>query len=165
MPAPPTARLGLKGLNLFHAAAQTGFGPFIAVYLTERGWSQTEIGVALSIGTASGLLLIAWPTEELVWASQVLHAVASGILVPGIAALTLATCGHDGFSAQLGVNARYGAIGNAAAAGLLGAAASYLPNGVVFLLTAALVIPALLALLLIHPKHYVDPADDHPSLQ
>jgi MFS family permease len=197
MPAPPTARLGLKGLNLFHAAAQTGFGPFIAVYLTERGWSQTEIGVALSIGTASGvlsqlpsgmlvdlvhrkrgitaaallllaasaLLLIAWPTEELVWASQVLHAVASGILVPGIAALTLATCGHDGFSAQLGVNARYGALGNAAAAGLLGAAASYLPTGAVFLLTAALVIPALLALLLIHPMHYVDPTEDHPSLQ
>ena len=32
------------------------FRPFIAVYLTERGWSQTEIGVALSIGTASGLV-------------------------------------------------------------------------------------------------------------
>jgi MFS family permease len=197
MPAPPTARLGLNGLNFFHAAAQTGFGPFIAVYLTQRGWTQTDIGVALSIGTASSvlsqlpsgmlvdlvhrkrgitaaalvllavsaLLLIAWPTEELVWASQVLHAIASGLLVPGIAALTLATCGHDAFSARLGVNARYGALGNAAAAGLLGAAASYLPNGVVFLLTAALVIPALLALLLIHPKHYVDPADDHPSLQ
>lgn len=197
MPAPPTAQLGLNGLNFFLAAAQTGFGPFIAVYLTERGWSQTEIGVALSIGTASGvltqlpsgmlvdlvhrkrgitaaallllavsaLLLIAWPTEELVWASQVLHAVASGILVPAIAALTLSLCGHDAFSARLGVNARYGALGNAAAAGLLGAAASYLPTGAVFLLTAALVVPALLALLLIHPAHYVDPTDDHPSLQ
>ena len=54
--ASTTARLGLNGLNFFHAAAQTGFGPFIAVYLTERGWSQTEIGVALSIGTASGVL-------------------------------------------------------------------------------------------------------------
>src|SRR5580693_3693606 len=177
--AVPTARLGLNGLNFFHAAAQTGFGPFIAVYLTERGWSQTDIGVALSIGTASGvlsqlpsgmlvdlvhrkrgttavallllaasaLLLIAWPTEELVWASQVLHAIASGILVPAIAALTLSLCGHDGFSARLGVNARYGALGNAAAAGLLGAVASYLPTGAVFLVTAALVIPALLALL------------------
>jgi MFS family permease len=193
----PTARLGLNGLNFFHAAAQTGFGPFIAVYLTERGWSQTQIGVALSIGTASGvlsqlpsgmlvdlvhrkrgitavglvllgvsaLLLIAWPTEELVWASQILHAVASGILVPAIAALTLSLCGHDAFSARLGVNARYGALGNAVAAGLLGAAASYLATGAVFLLTAALVIPALLALLAIRPAHYVDPADDHPSLQ
>ncbi len=196
MPA-PTARLGLNCLNFFHAAAQTGFGPFIAVYLTERGWSQTDIGVALSIGTASGvlsqlpsgmlvdlvhrkrgitaaalvllglsaLLLIAWPTEELVWASQILHAVASGILVPGIAALTLSLCGHDAFSARLGVNARYGALGNAAAAGLLGAAASYLATGAVFLLTAALVIPALLSLLAIHPTHYVDPTHDHPSLQ
>src|SRR5208337_4440797 len=117
----PTARRGLNGLNFFTAAVQTGFGPFIAVYLTERGWSQTDIGVALSIGTAAGLLsqlpagmlvdsvhrkrgltaaalvllglsallLIAWPIPELVWASQILHAVASGVLVPAIAALTL----------------------------------------------------------------------------
>jgi MFS family permease len=193
----PTARLGLNALNFFLAAAQTGFGPFIAVYLAQRGWSQTDIGVALSIGTASSvasqlpsgmlvdlvhqkrgltaaalvllgasaLLLIAWPTEELVWASQVLHAVASGVMVPALAALTLSLVGHDGFSAQLGVNARYGSLGNAAAAGVLGAAASYLPTGAVFLVTAALVIPAVLALLLIGPAHYVDPADDHPSLQ
>jgi MFS family permease len=183
--------------HFFTAAVQTGFGPFIAVYLTQRRWSQTAIGVALSIGTTasllsqlpggmlvdlvqrkrgiiaaamvllgvSALLLIAWPTQELVWASQILHAVASGILVPAIAALTLSLCGHDAFSARLGVNARYGALGNAAAAGLLGAAASTLATGAVFLLTAALVVPELLALLAIRPAHYVDPADDHPSLQ
>ena len=34
-----------------------------------------------------------------------------------------------------------------------------------FLVTAALVIPALLALLAIRPEHYVDAADDHPSMQ
>jgi MFS family permease len=48
---------------------------------------------------------------------------------------------------------------------LLGVAASYLSTGAVFLLTAALVIPALLALLAIRPEHYVDPSEDHPSLQ
>ena len=195
--ATPTARLGLNGLNFFHAAAQTGFGPFIAVYLTQRGWSQTDIGVALSIGTAAGLisqlpsgmlvdlvhrkrgitavalvllgvsalLLVAWPSRELVWASQILHAVASGVMVPALAALTLSLSGHDGFSAQLGVNSRYGSLGNAAAAGLLGVAASYLSTGAVFLFTAALVVPALLALLAIRPEHYVDPHEDHPSLQ
>ena len=40
----------------------------------------------------SALLLIAWPTEELVGASQILHAVASGIMVPALAALTLSLC-------------------------------------------------------------------------
>jgi len=193
----PTAGRGLKWLSFFQAAAQTGFGPFIAVYLTERGWTQTEIGIALSIGTsaalvsqlpagmlvdlvhhkraltaaallalgASALLLVAWPTRELVWASQILHALASGILVPAIAALTLAVCGHDAFSARLGINSRYGALGNAAAAALLGAVASTLSNGAVFVLTAVLVIPAVLALLAIHPGQYADPTDDHPSMQ
>src|SRR5208282_5343790 len=191
----PTARRGLNGLNFFTAAVQTGFGPFIAVYLTERGWSQTDIGVALSIGTAAGLLsqlpagmlvdsvhrkrgltaaallllglaalLLIWPARNLVWASQILHAAASGVLVPAVAALTLALYGHDAFSARLGVNARYASLGNAVAAGLLGVIASYLSNRAVFALTAALVIPALLALLAIHPKHYADPSDDHPSM-
>jgi MFS family permease len=48
--------IGLSALNFFIAAVQTGFGPFISVYLTEQGWSQVDIGVALSIGTASALV-------------------------------------------------------------------------------------------------------------
>src|ERR1700761_4884208 len=45
------ARRGLDGLNLFVANIQTGFGPFISVYLTTQGWTQTGIGTALSLGT------------------------------------------------------------------------------------------------------------------
>ncbi len=41
----------LSGLNFFQAAAETGFGAFLAVYLTEQKWTQTSVGVALSIGT------------------------------------------------------------------------------------------------------------------
>jgi MFS family permease len=47
--------IGLNALNFFVAAAQTGFGPFFSVYLTEQGWDQADIGLALSIGTASVL--------------------------------------------------------------------------------------------------------------
>jgi hypothetical protein len=50
------SRLGLYGLNFFTAAVQTGFGPFIAVWLTQQGWDFTEIGLALSIGTVTGLV-------------------------------------------------------------------------------------------------------------
>ena len=35
---------GLDWLNLFVANIQTGFGPFIAVFLTTQGWTQTLIG-------------------------------------------------------------------------------------------------------------------------
>lgn len=49
------AGLGLDWLNLFVANVQTGFGPFLAVYLTTAGWTQTSIGVALSIGTVTAM--------------------------------------------------------------------------------------------------------------
>jgi MFS family permease len=50
------AERGLDWLNLFVANVQTGFGPFVAVYLTTQGWTQTAIGFALSLGTASSMI-------------------------------------------------------------------------------------------------------------
>src|SRR5271168_2510989 len=47
---------GLDWFNLFVANIQTGFGPFIAVYLSSQSWTQTAIGLALSIGTVSSML-------------------------------------------------------------------------------------------------------------
>src|SRR6267154_624425 len=53
---------GLDWLNLFVGNIQTGFGPFIAVYLTTLGWTQTSIGLALSLGPIAALsLTIAGP--------------------------------------------------------------------------------------------------------
>jgi MFS family permease len=49
------AGYGLDGLNLCVANIQTGFGPFIAVFLTSQGWTQTAIGFALSIGTVTAM--------------------------------------------------------------------------------------------------------------
>jgi MFS family permease len=46
---------GLDWLNFFVADFQTGFGPFISVYLTGVGWTQTAIGASLSIGTIAGM--------------------------------------------------------------------------------------------------------------
>jgi MFS family permease len=45
----------LDWFNLFVANIQTGFGPFIAVYLSSQRWTQTSIGLALSIGTISAM--------------------------------------------------------------------------------------------------------------
>jgi MFS family permease len=44
---------GLDWLNFFIANFQTGFGPFISVYLTSSGWTQGAIGAALSAGTVA----------------------------------------------------------------------------------------------------------------
>jgi MFS family permease len=57
-PAPPPDQ-GLRALdwlNFFIANLQTGFGPFIAVYLTGDKWTQAEIGVALSVNAAVTML-------------------------------------------------------------------------------------------------------------
>jgi MFS family permease len=57
MPTP--SRQSLRGLDwfiFFLADVQTGFGPFIAVYLTTQKWTQVEIGFVLSIGGLIGLI-------------------------------------------------------------------------------------------------------------
>lgn len=51
-----SAEHGLDWLNLFVGNIQTGFGPFIVVYLTTRGWTETSIGVALSLGTITAMV-------------------------------------------------------------------------------------------------------------
>ncbi len=47
---------GLDWHNFFVANVQTGFGPFIAVYLSSESWSQGQIGFALSVGTIAGMV-------------------------------------------------------------------------------------------------------------
>jgi MFS family permease len=191
------SRLGLNGLNFFTAAVQAGFGPFIAVWLTQNGWSLGALGLALSIGTlaalvgqlpggalvdhihskqlaaagalialgGSALLLCLPPTQPLVWEAQIAHGLASCVMTPAIAAVTLSVCGHAGFSERLGQNTRYASLGNAAAAALLGAAASAISEQAVFLVTAGLVVPALVALFMIRTTDRIDPEDDHPALR
>jgi MFS family permease len=190
------SRLGLNGLNFLTAAIQAGFGPFIAVWLTQNGWTLTSLGLALSIGTLaaligqlpggmlvdqlhrkriaaagalialgiSALLLCLVPTETLVWGAQIAHGLASCVMTPAIAALTLSVCGHDNFGERLGQNTRYASLGNAASAALLGAAASTISQQAVFLVTASLVVPAMVALFMIRMSDRIDPVDDHPAL-
>jgi MFS family permease len=88
--APTTAAAGkaLDWFNLFVANIQTGFGPFIAVYLTSQSWTQTSIGLALSIGTVAamasqvpaGALVDAMPNKTRVAAFSVLAFTACALM-------------------------------------------------------------------------------------
>jgi len=179
--AAPSASSHLRGLdwlNFLVANFQTGFGPFISVYLTSAGWTQGAIGAALSAGTiasmasqvpagflvdrmrskrraaaaaiaaiaASALAIALWPNFLAITAAEVMHSFASAVLGPAIAAITLLLVSASSFGERLGRNARYAAIGNAVAAGVMGACAYYLTDRAVFLFAAALGIPALLVL-------------------
>jgi MFS family permease len=180
---------GLDWLNFFVANVQTGFGPFIAVYLTENRWTTTEIGFALTIGTICSLvsqmpagavvdaledkrwavwlgvaavsgtaLLYALSTTKVsVYAAEVLHGLASSVIGPAIAAVSLALVGRAAFSERAGRNARFSSIGNGIAAGVMGAAGSFVSASSVFWLTAILGVPALLALRQIGPGSRIKP--------
>jgi len=53
-----TARLWpLLGLNFFMADMQSGIGPFVGVFLADRGWASGLIGTALTIGNIAGMLI------------------------------------------------------------------------------------------------------------
>ncbi len=48
--------MALDWFAFFCANLQTGFGPFVAVYLTSEKWTQTDIGIVLMIGGLVGLV-------------------------------------------------------------------------------------------------------------
>ncbi len=84
------SRRGLDWFVFFLADIQTGFGPFIAVYLTAQKWTQTDIGFVL---TASGLVSLFGqiPAGAVVDASRFLRtAAAVAVTAIGLSALALA---------------------------------------------------------------------------
>ncbi len=179
---------GLDWFAFFAADIQTGWGPFVAAYLTSVAWTQLDIGFVLTIGTlaafalqipagalvdrvpakrflvalavtsisGSALLLALWPTFGVVIVAKVLHAIASCLLGPALAAISLGLVGHGLLSVRLGRNARFLSLGNAIAAGAMGGFGYYLSNRAIFFLTAALCVPAFVALLQIRSRD-IDP--------
>jgi MFS family permease len=188
------SRRSLRGLDwfvFFLADVQTGFGPFINVYLTAQAWTQTDIGLVLTAGSlvalfgqmpggaivdaarsekfvaavsvgaiaASALALAAAPVFPAVLLSQVVHAGASCVLGPALAAISLGLVGYRGIGERLGRNARFAAIGNGLAAAAMGAC-GYFSDRLVFVVTALLVAPTFWALWRIRSEE-IDPEGAH----
>jgi predicted MFS family arabinose efflux permease len=157
---------------------QTGFGPFISIYLTAQNWTQIDIGFILTVGglaalafqmpggaildavrsersvvavamigiSASALVLALWPIFPAVLGAQILHAAASCVLNPAIAAISLGLVGHAASGERFGRNARFASIGNGLTAAGMGATGYFLSSQAVFLVTAMLIVPTLIAL-------------------
>jgi MFS family permease len=98
----------------------------------------------------SALLLAASPTFVPVFAAEVLHGFASCMLVPAMAAISFALVSRADLGDRLGRNARWASIGSALTAAAMGAFGEYLSLRSVFFLTAALALPAIVALRMIH---------------
>jgi hypothetical protein len=109
---------------------------------------STRLVAALAVAAIclSALALALWPVFSVVLAARVLHAGASCVLGPVIAAISLGLVGHAALGARLGRNARFASIGNGVTAAVMGACGYLVSNQAVFFLTALLAAPALLAL-------------------
>jgi MFS family permease len=197
-PSSPPSRQSLRGLDwfiFFLADVQTGFGPFVAVYLTTQKWTQVEIGLVLSIGGVVALIgqmpggaivdaarserlvaglavatigfsalgYAAWPIFPVVVAAATLHAAASCVLGPAIAAISLGLVGPLAIGERFGRNARFASLGNGGAAALMGTCGYLLSSRSVFLVTFLLAIPTLLALSRIRESE-IDPAQAHGAV-
>jgi MFS family permease len=71
----------LLAVNFFMADMQSGIGPFVGVFLLEKGWAAGMIGTALTIGNIAGML-ITTPVGGFIDASRYKRA---WIIVPGVA--------------------------------------------------------------------------------
>jgi len=189
------SRRSLRGLDwfvFFVADVQTGFGPFVSVYLTAQRWTQVDIGLVLSaagfvslIGQMPGGALVdaarserfvagvavvaicvsaltyaALPIFPTVLAGSILHAAASCVLGPAMAAISLGLVGHAAIGQRLGRNARFASIGNGLAAAAMGACGYLLSARAVFIVTVLLLVPALIALRAI-AEDEIDPERAH----
>src|SRR5574337_697361 len=147
----PVRTRALDLLNFFIADVQTGFGPFVAVYLTAHKWPQVQIGFVLTLGTVSAIVA-QLPAGALVDAARdKRRMVSAGLLGVIAAALLLALWpaelpGSAALGERLGRNARFASIGNGLAAAVMGVTGSYLSSRAVFWLTAGLCVPALVSL-------------------
>ncbi len=74
------ARTALEALNFFMADMQAGIGPFLGVFLQQRGWATGAIGVVMTLGGVAGMLVTA-PAGALVDAThrKRLYVILSGL--------------------------------------------------------------------------------------
>jgi MFS family permease len=133
--------------------SQVPAGALIDAMHNKRGAAVAAI-IAIA---ACALLLAGSPTTIPVLAAEVFHGFASCMLTPALAAISLALVGRHALGDRLGRNARFASIGSAIAAGLMGLFGEYVSVRSVFWLTAALTLPAIVALYMIDQTHLVRP--------
>jgi MFS family permease len=129
-------------------ASQIPAGVLIDALPGKRGAAAAAI-VALMF---SALLLGSSPTWLPVLTAEIFHGFASCMLTPAIAAVSFALVGRMNLGNRLGRNARFASIGSAIAAALMGLFGEYVSVRSIFWLTAALGVPALIALSMIEPS-------------
>ncbi len=113
---------------------------------------------ALAVAAIAGcaLVLAIWPIFPMVLLAEVLHGVASCLIAPALAAITVGLIRPALLSKQFGRNASFASVGAGIAAATMGILGRLLSYQAVFIFTASLALPALVALLQIRDRD-IDP--------
>ncbi len=121
---------------------------------------------ALAVATIgfSALGYAVWPIFPIVVMAAILHAAASCVLGPAIAAISLGLVGPHAIGERLGRNARFASLGNGMAAAVMGTCGYLLSSRSVFIVTFILAIPALLSLARIRERE-VDATQAHGAVE
>ena len=99
----------------------------------------------------NALVMALWPILPVVFAALVLQGLTGGVLGPAVAAISLGLVGHAALAERLGRNQRFASTGVLIATGLMGAISYFLSYRAIFFVSAALVLPLLLAIARVRP--------------
>jgi MFS family permease len=107
------------------------------------------IAIGAVMVAAAALMIALWPSFPFVFAALVLQGVTGGFLGMAVAAISLGLVGHAALGERLGRNQRFAATGGVVAAAMMGLVGEFFSYRAIFLASAALVLPLLVALRLI----------------
>jgi len=115
-------------------------------------WKRTFAALGILISMGAALIFAIAPQFGPVFLAEILDGLTAAIVPLAIAAISLGLVGRRAMSSRTGRNYRFAAAGiifTAVAQGLIG---RYFAKSAIFFLTAALCVPALLALMFIKPE-------------
>ena len=104
------------------------------------------VALGAVVVAVSALLIALWPILPVVFAASVLQGITGGILGPAVAAISLGLVGHTALAERLGRNQRFASAGALIVTGLMGVIGYFLSYRAIFFVSAALVLPLLLAI-------------------
>ena len=104
------------------------------------------VALGAVVVAVSALLIALWPILPVVFAASVLQGVTGGILGLAVAAISLGLVGYTALAERLGRNQRFASAGALIVTGLMGVIGYFLSYRAIFFVSAALVLPLLLAI-------------------
>ena len=109
------------------------------------------VALGAIVVAVSALVMALWPILPVVFTASVLQGLTGGILGPAVAAISLGLVGHTALAERLGRNQRFASAGALTVTGLMGAIGYFLSYRAIFFVSAALVLPLLLAIARVRP--------------